>query len=178
MKNKMGLIGATAPRFFRDEFRSIIDKYGYAWYGWTIPLRENTLEVLKKQIDEAGYFNLYGYSSSWPERSYAQATHRIEVIFVIKKYPLSHLDTGREANPCPEPDRGIQGYEDHYIVDHEDEHGKYGNVTLPRKTWFAVTGVVSRTIELTEQNFTPWNPQHKIHSSALRANFIDIVDKI
>jgi hypothetical protein len=176
MRERIGLIGATAPKFFQDEFRRIFDKYGYAWYGWTIPLRRRTLPILKRQIDEVGHFNLYGYSSSWPERGYARATHRIEVTFVIKKYPVSHWDTGREANPCPQPEKGIQGYEDYYIVDHEHGHGKYGNIILPRKTWFAVADTQDRSIELSEENFTSWNPKHKIHPSALRANFIEIVD--
>jgi hypothetical protein len=176
MRKRIGLIGATAPEFFQDEFRRIIDTYSYAWYGWTIPIRRETLSLLKRQIDEVGYFNLYGYSSSWPEGSCAQATHKIEVIFVIKKHPISHWDTGKGANPCPQPEKVIQGYDDYYLVDHENGHGKYGNIILPRKTWFAVAGTVDRTIELSEQNFTPWNPKHKIHPSALRANFIEIVD--
>lgn len=173
----IGLIGATAPKFFLDKFRPIIDKYGYAWYGWTIPIRRETLPMLKRQIDEVGHFNLYGYSSTWPEGGYTRATHMIKVIFVINKSPISHWDTSKDANPCPEPAKGIQGYNDHYIIDHEHGHGRYGHVTLPRKTWFAVVKTKERTIELSNENFTPWNPKHKIHTSALISNFIDVVDK-
>ena len=173
----IGLIGATAPTFFAREFRPIIDKYSHAWYGWTIPIRKKTLSILERQIDEMGYFNLYGYSSTWPERGYAEATHKIEVVFVISRKPVSHWDTGKEANSCPEPAKGIQGYNNHYLIDHEHGHGKHGNVTLPRKTWFAVARTEKRTIVLSNENFTPWNPIHKIHPSALISNFIDMVDK-
>lgn len=72
----IGLIGATAPTFFLGEFRPIIAKYGYAWYGWTIPVRRETLPILKRQIDEVGHFNLYGYSSTWSEGGYTKATHK------------------------------------------------------------------------------------------------------
>ena len=177
MKKRIGLIGATAPKFFRDKFRPIIDGSDYAWYGWTIPIRRETLRILKRQIDEVGHFNLYGYSSSWPESGYAKATHRIEAVFVVKKYPVSHWDTEKEANACPQAEKGIQGYDDYYIIAHERGHGKYGNITLPRKTWFAVADVVERTVELSDDNFTPWNPKHKIHPSALISNFIDIADE-
>jgi len=177
MKKLIGLIGATAPRFFCDEFRSVIEKYGYSWYGWTIPIRKETLELLKRQVSDAGYLNLYGYSSSWPERGSANATHKIEAIFVIRKIPVSHWDTEREANPCPEPGKTIQGYDDYYIVDHEPGHGKDGRSKLPRKTWFAVADTIERTIDLSDENFGPWRPFHKIHPSALISNFIDIVDR-
>ena len=177
MKKRIGLIGATAPKFFQNKFRPIIDKYDYAWYGWTIPIRREILPILKRQIDDVGYFNLYGYSSSWPEGGYTKATHKIEVVFIVKKDPVSHWDTGKEANPCPEPQKGIQGYDNHFIVDHETGHGKYGRSTLPRKTWFAVAKTEEKTIKLSDENFAPWNPRHKIHPSALISNFIDIVDK-
>ena len=177
MEKRIGLIGATAPKFFKNEFRPIIDMYDYAWYGWTIPIRRETLSILKRQIDEVGHFNLYGYSSSWPEGGYARASHKVEVIFVVNKYPVSHWDTKKEANSCPQPEKGIQGDNDYYIIAHERGHGKYGNITLPRKTWFAVGDIVGRTVKLSDENFTPWNLKHKIHPSALISNFIDIVDK-
>lgn len=177
MKKQIGLIGATAPTFFRKKFRTIIDMHDYAWYGWTIPIRKETLPILKEQINDVGYFNLYGYSSSWPEHGYTKATHRIEVIFVVKKI-VSHRDTGKEANHCPQPDKGIQGYDDHYIIAYESGHGKYGKKTLPRKTWFAVVDTMEKTIDLSKKIFTPWNPKHKIHPSALLSNFIDIVNDI
>lgn len=177
MKRLIGLIGATAPIFFRDEFRPIIDKHGYAWYGWTIPIRRGTWPILKRQLNEEGHFNLYGYSSTWPEGGYHKATHKIEVIFVIKKL-VSHWDTGKEANPCPEPGKGIQGYTNHYILDHETGHGKYGKSVLPRRTWFAVADTARRTVDLSDKIVTPWNPRNKIHPSALLSHFIDIVDNL
>lgn len=181
MGKLVGLIGATAPSFFVRELRPIIDRYGYAWYGWTIPVRRKTLLILKEQINDpdVGYFNLYGYSSSWPEGGYAEATHKIEAIFIVKRID-SHWDTGKDKNPCPELGKGIRGkeYGDYYIIDHETGHGKGGRKALPRKTWFAVVDIKEKSIELKDDFFAPWNPKYKIHPSALRANFIDIVDRM
>lgn len=173
----IGLIGATAPKFFCDKFRPIVAKHDYAWYGWTIPIRRETLPILKSQINDKGFFNLYGYSSTWPEGGYTKATHKIEAIFVVKKV-VSHCDTGIEANPCPEMDKGIHGYNNWYLLGYESGHGKHGNTVLPRRTWFAVSDIIERTIDLSERIFTPWNLKHKIHPSALLSNFIDIVDNL
>lgn len=182
----IGLIGATAPKFFLKEFASIIHEHGYAWYGWTIPVRKETLPILQRQLSEVGYFNLYGYSSSWPERGCAKASHKVEVKFVIRKEPVpshlgpivSHWITGKEANECPDPRKGIQDDGGYYTSAWEGGHGRYGEVSLPRRTWFAVADAREINLELSPKIFTPWNPRHKIHPGALRGNFIDIEDTI
>ena len=111
-----------------------------------------------------------------PEEDPPDALHKVVVVFTIDSRKIvSHRDTGKKFNPCPEPEKGIQGYDNFYIVDYEVSDGK----KLPRRTWFGVIKITCiQPLELSPRVFTPWNPSHKIHPSPLRSNFIDIVDNL
>lgn len=179
MDIKIGLIGATAPLFFADEFKELVEKFGYAWFGWTVPIRKETFEILKQQIKENGYFKLYGYSSGWAEGGYNKAFHKIKAVFIVNDIPYTHWEHPGNGIRCPEPEKAITGkkYKDYFIAAYESGHGKNGKITLPRKTWFKVSKVVKKDFNLTADVFTPYRSYHKIHPSALMNNFIDIVDK-
>jgi len=133
MGNKlMGLIGATDGRFFVEELNPIIEKHGYAWYGWTIPLRKETLLFLRNQ----GIFNLYGYSSSGCYQNPREASHMVEAVFAIDARMIrSHWDIGNEANRCPEPEKGIP---DVFFLSGYEDSSNFPSRKLPRRTWFPV----------------------------------------
>jgi len=174
----MGLIGATAGVFFVEKLRPIIARHRYAWYGWTIPLRKETVSFLRTQ----GSFNLYGYSSSGCYPDPREATHRVEAKFIVDaKRMLSHWDTGVDANPCPEREKGIQGDDNFYLLEYENSSNfpSRKSTKLPRRTWFPVKNArrIRTPLPLSENVFTPWE-RYKIHPSALRLNFIEIVDDI
>jgi len=176
MEKRIGLIGATASDFFARELLPIIDRHRYAWYGWTIPIRKEILPVLRKQ----GSFNLYGYSSSGCYPNPKDATHKVEAVFIVDASKIkSHWDTGRDANPCPEPEKAIRGPNDFFTYKYEvREYPKL--FRQPRRTWFAVINAkkLQPALDLSDNIFTPWNSRHKIHTSPLRSWFIDIVDNL
>lgn len=179
MQNKIGLIGATSPLFFKNEFEKIIKKFNYAWYGWTIPIRRETFEILQHQIEEIGYFNLYGYSSTWAEGGYNLAYHKIKAVFVLNEIPYTHWENPDNGISCPEPEKAITGKEhgDYFITAYESGHGKDGKKELPRKTWFKVRKIHEKDFNLSRDVFTPYRHYQQIHPSALMRNFIDINDK-
>ena len=125
-----------------------------------------------------GIFNLYGYSSSGCYQNPREASHRVEAIFTIDARMIRfHWDTGIEANRCPEPEKGIP--DEFYLSEYEDSSNFPSRKSrkLPRRTWFPVRK--AQPIDPLPLNvFTPWNPKYKIHPSALRSNFIEIVDNI
>lgn len=56
-----------------------------------------------------------------------------------------HWVTGRDANPCPEPEKGIRGPSNFFIYEYEvREYPK--SFRQPRRTWFAVVNMRARIL--------------------------------
>lgn len=85
---KLALLASARPKY-AEKMMEVVNKKtcGCCWSGWTYQIHEKSLNILKKEFDREGYFNIYYHDIKKPKniKKYGRGTGSLYQLVTEKK---------------------------------------------------------------------------------------------